>query len=68
MKVIFYSTHCPRCNVLETKLKQKGIEFIENNDVEEMKALGLQSAPALKVEDKVMDFGDAIHWINQQGV
>lgn len=67
MEIILYSTHCPRCIVLEKKLQQKKIEYIENNDVGEMTALGLQSAPALKVDDKVMEFTEAIQWINQQG-
>ena len=30
-KVIFHSSKCPRCNVLEKKLKEKGIEYEENN-------------------------------------
>ena len=29
--VVFYSTHCPKCNILEKKLKQANIEYTENN-------------------------------------
>ena len=36
MKVILYSTGCPKCRVLKTKLDKKNINYIENNDVEEM--------------------------------
>ena len=66
MEIILYSTHCPRCTVLEKKLKQKGINFTENNNVDEMTALGLQSAPALKVNGVLMGFEQAVRWIYQQ--
>lgn len=67
-KVILYSTHCPKCSVLAAKLKQKGILFVENDNIEEMKSLGLLSAPALMVNDRLMDFSTAIKWVNGQGV
>ena len=31
--VTLYSTHCPRCLVLEKKLKQKNISYQEVNDI-----------------------------------
>ena len=52
MKVVLYSTHCPRCNVLEKKLQHyeaiellnkqsdnKGSIIVENNDLETLKEL-----------------------------
>lgn len=66
MEVTFYSTHCPRCKILETKLKQKNIQYTEVNDVDEMLKLGLKSAPALKVGDELFDFMGAINWIKTQ--
>ena len=33
MNVILYSTHCPKCCVLEKKLKQKNISYDEVNDI-----------------------------------
>ena len=40
MKIILYSTHCPRCNVLEKKLKTKNISYEEINDLKkELKEL-----------------------------
>ena len=65
-KVIFWSTHCPRCKVLELKLKQKGIEFEENNNVEEMTAKGFKEAPKLEVDGVVMDFKQAVDWLKEQ--
>lgn len=65
--VIFYSTHCPKCKVLEIKLNQKNIQYTENDNVEEMLALGIQSAPCLSVDGKLYHFADAIKWVNTQG-
>ena len=65
-KIILWSTHCPRCKVLETKLKQKGINYEENNNVEEMTAKGFKEAPKLEVDDVVMDFKQAVDWIKEQ--
>ena len=65
-KVILYSTHCPRCKVLELKLKQKNIEYEENNNVEEMTAKGFKEAPKLEVDDMIMDFKQAVDWIKEQ--
>lgn len=63
-KIIFHSSHCPRCKILETKLKQKGIEYEENNDIQVMLDKGLEMAPALEVDGKMMDFKEAVNWIN----
>ena len=64
MKIIFYSTHCPKCRMLEMKLKQKSIVYEECNDVSEMLSLGLHSAPGLSVDGKVMDFKESVNWVN----
>ena len=66
--VVFYSTHCPKCSVLEKKLKQANIEYTEINDVRTMLAKGMTSAPNLEVDGKVMGFTEAVEWINSQEV
>ena len=63
MKVVFYSTHCPRCKGLEMKLKAKGVEYEECNDVNEMLRLGLSAAPALSVDGKLMGFAESMKWV-----
>ena len=45
MSVVLYSTHCPRCNVLEKKLQQKNISYEEVNDVDIMEEKGYLSVP-----------------------
>lgn len=67
MEIILYSTHCPRCNIIATKLKQKKLNYTEVTDVEEMKKLGIASAPYLSVDGKLMDFSEANNWINTWG-
>lgn len=62
--VVLYSTGCPKCEVLKTKLATKQIEFAENTSVDDMIALGLTYAPALSVDGELMDFSTAIRWIN----
>ena len=66
MKVIFYSTHCPKCRILEQKLKKKNIKYTENNSVDDMLALGITSAPALGVDNVIYNFKEANDWINGQ--
>ena len=66
-KIIFHSSHCPKCKVLEIKLQKKGIQYEENNDIDVMIAKGLTMAPALEVDGKMLDFIAANEWINKYG-
>lgn len=62
-----YSTNCPKCKVIGMKLKQKGIEYEEITDVNEMLGLGIKSAPMLSLEDgNLLNFTDAVKWVNAQ--
>ena len=64
MQITLFSTHCPRCSVLEKKLKQKGIDYDEVNDVSIMEEKGFLTAPMLEVDGAAMSFGEAVKWIN----
>ena len=61
-----YSTHCPKCQILERKMTKKGIEYTEVNDIQQMLDMGLQSVPWLEVDGQMMDFNQANKWINEQ--
>lgn len=61
-----YSTHCPKCQILEKKMAQKGIEYIEITDTQQMLDMGLSSVPWLEVDGQMMDFNQANQWINEQ--
>ena len=64
MSVVLYSTHCPRCCVLEKKLQQKKIDYKEINDTAIMEQKGYLSVPVLEVNGKSMNFKEAVDWIN----
>ena len=61
-----YSTHCPQCNTLETKLNRAGIKYEICDDKEEMLARGFKAAPVLETEDGIMNFAQAIKWVNSK--
>lgn len=66
MKVTLHTTHCPKCRILEKKLKDKNIGYEENNDIELMTKLGFTIAPVLEVDSTYMNFNEANKWINKQ--
>ena len=59
-----YTIDCPKCRVLESKLKAKKVAFEECRDIEIMQEKGFKSAPMLEVDGAAMNFGDAVKWIN----
>ena len=64
MDIKFYSTHCPKCSVLEKKLKAKNLSYVEINDIQTMRDLGLRAAPALQVDGgAIMNFKQAVEWV-----
>lgn len=66
MKVILYTTHCPKCTVLDKKLTSKNIPYEEVTDVDLMINKGFDAMPVLEVDDTIMDFKTANTWINEQ--
>ena len=64
MRIVLYSTNCPRCKVLKMKMDQKNVEYTVCTDVDEMRKLGLLSAPYLGVDDKLYDFTQALQFVN----
>ena len=64
--ITLYSTHCPRCYVLRAKLDAKNIEYTEENDIDKMLEMGIQSVPVLGIDAKLLSFKDANNWINNQ--
>lgn len=63
MEVILYSNHCPQCRVLESKLKQKGVEYQEVNDIDLMLEKGFKSMPMLEADEDVMTYAQALKWL-----
>jgi len=63
---ILYSTGCPKCEVLKIKLKEKGIEYVECNDIEKMRKLNIDEVPVLLYNNQLLKFKDAVVAINNQ--
>jgi len=61
-KIVFYTTHCPRCLILEKRLQDKKIEYRTITDVEIMVSKEFSSVPQLEVDGKTMDFSQAMAW------
>lgn len=64
--IILYSTDCPKCKVLKTKMNEKGIKYKENKSIDEMLKLGIKSAPVLSVDGKMMDFKSALTYVKEK--
>ena len=65
MEVILYSTHCPRCVVLEKKLKQAEIEYDVVSDEDTIINKGFMTIPMLEVDGEAMGFSKAVKWVNE---
>ena len=65
-EIILYSTGCPKCKILESKLQEKGVYYTKNTSVDEMVKLGFTAVPMLKVGEKVLNFGEAVKWVNSR--
>lgn len=73
-KIIFYTTNCPRCQVLKKKMDSLGIDYELNDDIEEMMLWGIQTVPMLRIEEELfdssslttlLDFSQAIKWLKE---
>jgi glutaredoxin len=66
MEVILYGNGCPKCRVLETKLKQKGVDYTEISDIDLMTEKGFMTIPMLEIDGKILNFTEANTWINEK--
>ena len=67
-RVTLFSTGCPKCKVLENKLKEKDVDFEKNVDTDTMKKMGLTSVPVLSVNGNLLNFVEANKWVNELGM
>lgn len=65
-KIVIYGNECPRCLVLEDKMKKTGLTFSIEDNMKEIIKQGFQSAPILKVDGKYMEFQEAIKWVDSK--
>lgn len=67
MKLTLYTTHCPRCQVLATKLDGAALKYQVIDDVDKIAEKGIMSVPVLEVDGKQLDFKKAVDWVNNGG-
>lgn len=70
-RIVLYSTHCPKCRVIEKKLEQKNIDYElveakEPNVINMLMEKGFRQMPILAVEGQFLDFSKANKWIGEQ--
>ena len=65
MDVKLYTTGCPKCKVLATKLDTKSINYEVVDDEQVMIDKGFMEAPMLEVDGSVMNFSAAINWLKE---
>ena len=66
----YYTIHCPKCNVLETLMKEKNIVFDIIDNEEEVEAIGLANntnfAPFAFINGEFYDTKKLQNWIKEQ--
>ena len=62
--IVLYTTGCPVCKMLKDRLDQAGVSYEIEEDANKMIELGFKSAPMLRVDDKFLNAGEAIKWLN----
>ena len=66
MITIYTTQTCPKCKILKKKLQEKGIEYKEFNDEDEMQRIGILSVPVMDVDGEQLDFPAAIKYVNER--
>lgn len=60
-----YTIGCPRCLVLEKKLNDNNIDFLKITSIKTIQKKGYELFPVLEVDDKPMNFREALNWLNK---
>lgn len=62
--IVVYTTGCPKCKVLESKMKAKGIEYDPIDDVDNIRSKGFLHVPVMEVNGESYDFAAAVKLVN----
>lgn len=62
--ITLYSNNCPRCKVLKQLLDKNQIPYQTSEEFADLINLGFQSLPILKVEDKYLQYQEAITFVS----
>lgn len=61
-----YQHGCPNCLRLKSKLDEKNIRYENITDKNLMISLGFETAPKLEVNGTIMNFKEAMKWVEEQ--
>lgn len=65
--IIVYSTHCPRCKILEQCLTSIGAEYVVEDDKDVIIGLGIETVPCMVINNgEPMDFKQAMNWVKER--
>ena len=63
--VKLYSTGCPKCKIIKTKLDKANIKYEIISDMNIMLNKGFKSVPMLEVDNKVLNFNEIVSWLSE---
>ena len=61
-----YQHGCPNCLRLKNKLDNKNIKYENITDKQLMISLGFDTAPKLEVDGVLLNFKEAMKWVEEQ--
>ena len=65
--IIMYTTGCPHCKTLASRLEANNIPYEPCSDMDIMRDKGFSAVPMLELEDgTIMNFTEALKWVNGQ--
>jgi glutaredoxin len=65
MKVKLYTTHCPKCKILEERLNEKKVKFEVIDNMEELQKMNFKSVPNLEIDGKIYNYLESIKYLNK---
>ena len=65
MKVKLYTTHCPKCKILEERLNAKKVKYEVIDNIEELQKMNFKSVPNLEIDGKIYNYLDSIRYLNK---
>ena len=65
MKVKLYTTHCPKCKILEERLNEKKVKYEVIDNIEELQKMNFKSDPNLEIDGKIYKYLDSIRYLNK---
>lgn len=59
-----YTNHCPKCEILTAKLRDKNVSFLIEDNEEFLISSGFDYLPILEVDGEKLDYLKAINYVN----